>query len=105
MSVCASGELSSAGLQRCLGAGGLQRDQDQRGEEETDRLHSSCGTATGGGGGALQRAGAAAADQPLQDLVSGENVFILKRQENASSLSLFGRDVRMKEQTRGRVAS
>lgn len=35
------------GLQLCLGAGGLQRDHDQQGEEETDRLHSSSGTAVG----------------------------------------------------------
>lgn len=36
-----------AGCQLCLGAGGLQRDQDQRGEVETYRLHSSSGTAHG----------------------------------------------------------
>lgn len=35
------------GLQVCLGAGGLERDEDQQGEEETDRLHSSSGTAQG----------------------------------------------------------
>ena len=35
------------GLQLCLGAGGLQRDQEQQGEEETDRLHSSSSTAQG----------------------------------------------------------
>ncbi len=35
------------GLQLCLGAGGLQRDQDQQGEEEADRQHSSSGTAHG----------------------------------------------------------
>lgn len=34
-------------LQLCLGAGGFQRDQDEQGEEETDRLHSSSRTAQG----------------------------------------------------------
>lgn len=51
-SVCHSHRVCSCACvslcqQLWLGTGGLQRDQDQQGEEAPDRLHSSAGTAQG----------------------------------------------------------
>ncbi len=63
------------GLQLCLGAGGLHRDQDQHGEEETDRLHSSSDTAQGSV--LLSRELSATLINPSEDPASGEKSFIL----------------------------
>lgn len=45
--VCVCGCNKVPNLQLRSAVGGLQRDQDQQGEEETGRLHSGCGTAQG----------------------------------------------------------
>lgn len=78
------------GLELCLGVGGLQRDQDQQREEETDRLHSSSGTAQGSV--LLSRELSAMLINLSEDPASGEKSFILgflvKIQKNASSLLL-----------------
>lgn len=78
MCVCASVPAvyyRVAGLQLCLGAGGLQRDQDQQGEEETDRLHSSSGTAQGSA--LLSRELSAMLINLSEAPASGEKSFIL----------------------------
>lgn len=62
------------GLQLCLAVGGLQRDQDQQGEEETDRLHSGSGTAQGSV--LLSRELSTPLINLSEDTASGEKSFI-----------------------------
>lgn len=62
------------GLQLCLAVGGLQRDQDQQGEEETDRLHSGSGTAQGSV--LLSRELSTPMINLSEDTASGEKSFI-----------------------------
>lgn len=63
------------GRQLCLGEGGLQRDQEQQGDEETDRLHGSSGTAQGSV--LLSRELSATLIILSEDPQSGEKSFIL----------------------------
>lgn len=63
-----------SGSQLCLAAGGLQREQDQQGEEETDRLHRGCGTAQGSA--LLSRELSTPLINLSEDTASGEKSFI-----------------------------
>lgn len=78
------------GLQLCLGAGGLQKDQDQQGDEETDRQHSSSGTADGSV--LFPRELSAMLINLSENPASGEKFFIagfvVKTDKNVSSVLL-----------------
>lgn len=78
--VCVYGCNKAPNLQLCSAVGGLQRDQDQQGEEETGRLHSGCGTAQGSA--LLSRGLSTPLINLSEDVASGEKSFILAFLEN-----------------------
>lgn len=88
--VCVYGCNKVPNLQLCSAVGGLQRDQDRQGEEETGRLHSGCGTAQGSA--PLSRGLSTPLINLSEDAASRVKSFILaflekvQKKKNASSL-------------------